>query len=56
MLGGETDRQKIQRENISNAIRPFEPNLKQLNIFGNGKAAEKICDLLVSQRLQVVLW
>jgi UDP-GlcNAc3NAcA epimerase len=47
VVGEESDRQQLRRENIINAIRSFEPNKKQHNIFGNGKAVEKICDLLV---------
>jgi hypothetical protein len=47
VVGKENNRQQIQRENIIDAVRSFEPNEKQLNIFGNGKAAEIICDLLV---------
>ena len=47
VVGEETDRQQLRRENIINAVKSFEPNKKQQNIFGNGKAAEKICDLLV---------
>ncbi len=47
VVGKENARQQIQRENIIDAVRSFEPNKKQQNIFGNGKAAEKICDLLV---------
>jgi UDP-GlcNAc3NAcA epimerase len=47
VVGKENDRQQTQRENIIDAVRSFEPNEKQLNIFGNGKAAEIICDLLV---------
>lgn len=47
VVGKENDRQQIQRKNIIDAVRSFEPNEKQLNIFGNGKAAEIICDLLV---------
>jgi UDP-GlcNAc3NAcA epimerase len=47
VVGEETVRQQLRRENIINAVRSFEPNKKQQNIFGNGKAAEKICDLLV---------
>ena len=47
VIGEETARQQLRRENIINAVRSFEPNKKQQNIFGNGKAAEKICYLLV---------
>jgi hypothetical protein len=47
VVGEETVRQQLRRESIINAVRSFEPNKKQQNIFGNGKAAEKICDLLV---------
>jgi peptide/nickel transport system permease protein len=39
-------RQQLRGENIINTVRSFEPNKKQQNIFGNGKAAEKICDSL----------
>jgi UDP-GlcNAc3NAcA epimerase len=47
VVGEETVRQQLRRESIINAVRSFELNKKQQNIFGNGKAAEKICDLLV---------
>jgi UDP-N-acetylglucosamine 2-epimerase (non-hydrolysing) len=47
VVGEEFDHPQLKRENIINAVRSFEPNKKQQNIFGNGKAAEKICDLLV---------
>jgi transposase len=47
VVGKEAERQQLRRENIINAVRSFEPNKKQQDIFGNGKAAEKICDLLV---------
>lgn len=47
VVGEETECQQIKRKNIINAVRSFEPNKKQHNIFGNGKAAEIICDLLV---------
>jgi len=51
VVGGETDQPQLQKVNIIYAVRSFEPNQKQQNIFGNGKAAEKICDLLVSHIL-----
>jgi hypothetical protein len=35
-------------ENIIHAARTFEPNKEQLNIFGDGKAAEKICENISS--------
>ncbi|CEO88237.1 UDP-N-acetylglucosamine 2-epimerase homolog (fragment) [Syntrophaceticus schinkii] len=47
VVGEETECQQIKRKNIINAVRSFEPNEKQHNIFGNGKAAEILCDLLV---------
>jgi hypothetical protein len=37
-------KRKPMRKNIINAVISFEPNKKQHNIFGNGKAAEIICD------------
>lgn len=40
VVGEDTDRQQLRRENIINAVRSFEPNKKQHNIFGNRKAAE----------------
>jgi UDP-GlcNAc3NAcA epimerase len=47
VVGEETVRKQLRRENIINEVKYFEPNIEQHNIFGNGKAAEKICDLLV---------
>jgi UDP-GlcNAc3NAcA epimerase len=46
VVGKENDHQQIQRENISNAVRSFEPNKKQNNIFGDGQASEKICGII----------
>jgi UDP-GlcNAc3NAcA epimerase len=46
VVGEEINHQQITSENIIHAARTFEPNKEQLNIFGDGKAAEKICDLL----------
>jgi hypothetical protein len=42
------DSQQLHRERIIQAARSFEPNKEQQNIFGDGKAADKICNLLVS--------
>jgi UDP-GlcNAc3NAcA epimerase len=47
VVGQEINHQQIISENIIHAAKTFEPNKKQLNIFGDGKTAEKICDLLV---------
>jgi hypothetical protein len=44
----DTDPQHLYRERIIQAARSFKPNKEQQNMFGNGKAAEKICNLLVS--------
>jgi hypothetical protein len=44
----DTDPQHLYRKRIIQAARYFEPNKEQQNIFGNGKATEKICNLLVS--------
>jgi len=46
VVGKETDHQHIEKENIINAVRSFEPNKTQQNIFGDGKAAEKICQII----------
>ncbi|MGI6078564.1 MAG: non-hydrolyzing UDP-N-acetylglucosamine 2-epimerase [Fastidiosipilaceae bacterium] len=46
VVGKETDRQQIQKENIINAVRSFEPNKKQQNVFGDGKARHKICRII----------
>jgi hypothetical protein len=51
VVGEEINHQQITSENIIHAARTFEPNKKQLNIFGDGKAAENICDLLVNHNL-----
>lgn len=42
------DPQQLLRERTIQAARSFEPNKEQQNIFGNGKAADKICKLLIS--------
>jgi UDP-GlcNAc3NAcA epimerase len=47
VVGGKMTNRQLQRESIIHTARSFEPNKKQQNIFGDGKAAEKICDLLV---------
>jgi hypothetical protein len=44
----DTDPQQLHREKIIQAARSFKPNKEQQNIFGDEKAAEKICDLLTS--------
>lgn len=45
----DTDHQQLHRERIIQAARSFKPNKEQQNIFCNGKAADKICELLVSK-------
>lgn len=47
----DTDHQQLHREKIIQAARSFKPNKKQQYIFGIGKAAEMICNLLVSNTI-----
>jgi len=49
VAGEETNRKQFQRENIIDAARFFEPKKKQQNIFGDGRAREKICGIITQQ-------
>jgi len=39
-------RQQLQKERIVQAARSFKPNKEQQSVFGDGRAAERICELL----------
>jgi UDP-N-acetylglucosamine 2-epimerase len=42
----ETDRQQLQKKKIIQTVSAFKPDKEQQNVFGDGQAAKKICELL----------